>query len=83
MVVIEGARDVDYKSGGGMFPESIRSEYHPVRKTLEAHFTQQVIAGKDEAEVCGLILHKGGTWNAEVRVRSAGVWTAYTLDRWD
>ena len=81
--VLEGAKDVNYQRSGGMFPEQMKSEYHAVRRTLEAYFGDAVIEGKDEAEACGIALVKGATWNLTFRVTSRGVRTSYKLDRWD
>lgn len=82
-LVLAGARDLTYRQGAGFFVESLRSEYHPIRATLEAYVKGAVIAGKDEAEVCGIRLNKGSTWNQIVRVTAQGVRTRYQLDRWD
>jgi hypothetical protein len=82
-LVLEGARDTAYEAGGGMFPEWLKSEYHGVRATLEAHFRSAVIAEKDAAEVCGISLDKSSTANLVVRVTSRGIRTDYRLDRWD
>ncbi len=81
--VLEGARDLEHEAGGDMFPESMKSEYHPVRATLEAHFRQALIEGKDEAEACGLGLDKGRGADVVLRVTSRGVRSDYRLDRWD
>jgi hypothetical protein len=82
--VLEGAKDTTYVRSGGMFPEQMKSEYHGVRRTLEAYFANAAIEGKDEAEVCGIALVKGQTtWNLTFRVTSRGMRTTYKLDRWD
>ncbi len=81
--LLAGARDTSHVAGGGLFCENLRSEYHPIRRTLEAHFNQATIEGRDEAEACGLCLSKGGVWNAVLRVTSGGIRAEYTLDRWD
>ena len=81
--VLDGSRDVGYRDSAGFFPEWLRSEYHPVRATLEAYAKSAVVAGKDEAEVCGIRLTKGMTWNQIFRVTSRGLRTRYKLDRWD
>jgi hypothetical protein len=75
--------DTAYEAGGGMFPEWLKSEYHGVRATLEAHFRSGVVVGKDAAEVCGISLDKGSTANLVVRVTSRGIRTDYRLDRSD
>lgn len=82
--LLAGAKDVPYKSSGGFFPEFLKSEYHPVRATLEAYAREAVVAGKDEAEACGLCLTKGARWDHRFRVTGrGGMVTTYTLDRWD
>jgi hypothetical protein len=84
LFVLEGARDLQYKSGAGFFPEFLRNEYHEIRATMEAYAKRAVIEGKDEAEACGISLQKGAAWNHRFRVTSKdGVTLSYTLDRWD
>lgn len=78
--LLRGAWDTRHKTGGGMFPESMKSEYREIRATLEAHFKNAVIQGAAEAEACGLLLSKGSSWNTRVRVNGSAV---YSLDRWD
>ena len=83
--ILAGARDTQYISGSGFFPEFLKSEYHPIRATIEAYAKQAVVAGKDEAEACGLGLAKGVAWNNQLfRVTAqGGVRLTYRLDRWD
>jgi hypothetical protein len=81
--VLDGCRDTAHQRSGGMFPEQMKSEYHAVRKTLEAYFQNAAIEGKHEAEACGIALVKGATWNLTFRVTSRGVRSTYKLDRWD
>lgn len=84
LFVLEGARDLTYKSGAGFFPEFLRSEYHEIRATMEAYAKRAVVAGKDEATACGISLQKGSTWNLTFRVTTKDdVTLSYTLDRWD
>ena len=73
------------KQGAGFFPETLKSEFHPIRATLEAHVKSAVVADKDEAEACGICLSKGGTWtDCRFRVTArGGVKVIYSLDRWD
>lgn len=84
ILILSGAKDMRYERGGGFFPESLRGEYHAVRRTMEAHARQAPIVGRDEAQACGYDLRKGSSkWNCEVHVTSRGVVTRYRLDRWD
>lgn len=84
-LLLDGCRDVQHERGGGFFVETLRSEFHAVRRTLEAYALSASIAGKEEATACGLGLQAGPgrEWDATLRVRAAGVVTAYKLDRWD
>jgi len=68
----------------GLFPECLRSEFHGVRRTIEAHSRHVGLSGHDQASACGMDLRKGQTWSARVRVTKldGSVWT-YKLDRWD
>lgn len=81
--VLDGAKDINHTRSGGMFPEQMKSEYHPVRRTLEAYFNNATIDGMDEAEACGIALVKGEVWGLTFRVESRGIRTDYKLDRWD
>lgn len=84
LFVLRGAKDMQYVRGAGFFPEFLKSEYHEVRATMEAYATSAVVAGKDEAEACGILLSKGSRWGHTFRVTTrAGVTLSYSLDRWD
>jgi len=84
MFLLKNAFDKNYQQGGGLFVEQLKNEYHEIRSTLEAHIQQLKIAGKNEAEGCGISLQKGGTWSHRFRVQSpGGVMAVYLLDRWD
>jgi hypothetical protein len=81
--IVNGAYDTSHKCGGGMFPESMKSEFHGIRRTLEAHFNTAVIEGSKQAQVCGLFLSKGSNWDCELAVTQNGMRVRYRLDRWD
>lgn len=82
--LLKDAKDLEYKASGGFFPEFLKSEYHPIRATLEAYAKTAVIEGKGEAEACGLCLTKGSSWDHRLRVTArGGMRTTYKLDRWD
>lgn len=82
--ILRGSRDINHERSGGLFPEILRSEYHAVRKTIEAYATNAVIEGKDEATACGLMLQKGQNWDDIFRVTAKdGTRVLYRLDRWD
>ncbi len=91
-LVLEGAKDTLHQAGLALFPEILRSEYHGIRSSIEALSRAGKLAGRDEAEVCGLMLRNtsgasGGGWTMSpyyvVRVKSRGAVVLYQLDRWD
>jgi len=84
-IVIEGCRDTEYTSGGALFPESMRSELHEVRATIESYSRTAVIDGRDEASACGLVLAKSvkSSWDVVLRVTTKRGRASYKLDRWD
>lgn len=81
--LLRGARDLGYESGAGFFPETLRSELHPVRSVMEAHAKQDVVAGAATMSA-GIALQRGGKWRHRFRVTDAhGMSSVYQLDRWD
>jgi hypothetical protein len=87
ILILEGCRDTAHSVSGGFFVEQLKSEYHSIRRTLEAYMMNAAIAGKNEATACGYDLRKSGKWGhfalPTVRVTTGGVRTTYRLDRWD
>jgi hypothetical protein len=84
--ILKNAQDKKYSKGAGFFPESLKSEYHSIRRTMEAYAKTAVLAGKDEATGCGIGLQKdSSSWDAILlRVTSLdGMQVKYQLDRWD
>lgn len=84
-VALDGARDTGHVASGGFFVENLRSEYHSVRRTLEAYALRAAIAGNNEATACGLMLQGGERWTGVMlRVTTTtGSVALYNLDRWD
>jgi hypothetical protein len=81
--LLAGARDMKHSTGGGFFPETLTSEYHSVRRTIEAYANGAAIAGRDEATACGIALQGAGPWDYLFRVQSGGQRITYRIDRWD
>lgn len=81
--VIEGCRP---PAGGGLglFPEFMRSEYHPVRATIEAFSRGQEPEDREGASACGLSVRPGSDGSLRVRVTGAGGEVVeHLIDRWD
>lgn len=84
MFVLNGARDMRSASAGNaLFPETLRAEFHGIRKTIEAYSRGATIAGSEDASACGIIFGQGSTWSNQFRVTSKSVRSVYKLDRWD
>ena len=77
--ILKGAADSG-DVGLALFPETLRSELHEVRSTIEAFSRRGKLAGREGASACG-IQYAGNTF----RVKSAGspVAMKYKIDRWD
>ncbi len=81
--LLKGCRDAAEGRGRGFFTETLRSEFHAIRSTLEAYGRTAVIAGAAEAEACGLGMTDQKPWDLLVRVTSANSVATYRIDRWD
>jgi hypothetical protein len=84
-LILQNAQDKQYQKGAGFFPESLKSEYHGIRSTMEAYAKNAVLAGKDDATACGIGLQKGGSWDSILLRVTTGdnLQVKYQLDRWD
>lgn len=81
--VLADAKIPASERGQGFFPEFLRSEYHAVRATMEAHAKSAPPTGHDQ----GVVVYgcrKGSAWDCVLRVTGKnGVKSIYRLDRWD
>jgi hypothetical protein len=78
--ILEGARNVEHTTGGLFFPETIRNEYREIRSVLEAHSNKSMLAGRDEATACGLVIQKGSYQPITLKVNGKDF---YRIDRWE
>jgi hypothetical protein len=81
MFLLAGAAD-KRNASLALFPETLKADLHEVRSTIEA-FSRAGRLDHVDRPACGLILRKGQTWNARVRVTTTRTTREYTLDRWD
>jgi hypothetical protein len=83
VLILEGC--VDMRTGGssGLFPEILKPELYPVRKTIESYSRQTPPEGRDEATACGLALTPNGRWPNpyEIFVTTSIGTTAFKIDR--
>ena len=85
MFILDGAKDTQSKgrSGLGLFPEIMKSEFHSIRSTIEAFSRAGEIEGQEESSACGLLLQQSsGDWNSRIKVTSLMGVVEYCLDRW-
>lgn len=82
---LEGAKDLKHTGCGlALFPETLRSELHSIRATIEAYSKSKVLEGGDEATACGIRLQRGQHWGARFKVTTiSGSVLKIKLDRWD
>lgn len=82
VLVIEGAVDSNAHSGNALFPETLRTELHAVRSTIEAYSRKAALQGRAEATACGYDIRKGAA-DCTLRALVSGAWSTYRIDRWD
>jgi hypothetical protein len=81
--LLEGARETRFDGGICLFPEMLKSEFHGIRRVIEAYSRTATLEGKEGATACGIMLQKGGSWEHVFRVTARGQSVDYRLDRWD
>jgi len=83
LFVLKGCSDVRTASAC-LFPEMLKSEYHEIRATLEAHSRRLQIQDVVGQKASGIAFRSGGASSSTIRVcRKDGTSTFYILDRWD
>lgn len=81
--LLKDCRDTTAGLGRGFFTETLRSDFHAIRATLEAFNSSATIAGADEADACGIGMNDQKPWNLPLRVTTANSVATYLIDRWD
>lgn len=77
-LILAGAMDGGLQSSA-IFPETLKSEFHSMRSTIEAHSARRPVPPGIDQGACGLQVV-----GATVRVQnSAGIIATYKIDRWD
>jgi hypothetical protein len=81
--ILRGARELS-KSGIGLFPEFLKTEFHGVRRVLEAYSRGAEVEGYGEPAAAGLRLESARkSTPVNVRVWTRGHSFRYQIDRWD
>lgn len=83
--ILAGCKDRNHMTAGNaLFPETLKSELHGVRSTIEAYSSKHHLHGYAEASACGMLMAASSQWwDYELRVTTAQGVTKYKLDRWD
>jgi hypothetical protein len=80
--ILNGAKDSGQPTAC-LFPEILKSDFHPIRHTIEAYSRRAGMEDYNQASACGLCLTKSG-FNVRVRVLDrANVLSEYVIDRWE
>jgi hypothetical protein len=81
--ILEEVKDLSEGKGRGFFNETLKSELHEIRKTLEAYTAQTPIEGADKASACGVGYSIGNDWNLILKVTSGNSSRLIKIDRFD
>jgi hypothetical protein len=86
--ILDGAKQSRNRTPSlALFPETLKSELHSVRATIEAFSKAGALVGRDESSACGIRIHKSTgsskPWFIRLRVKANGATQEYNLDRWD
>lgn len=85
MLVLEGAKDLWHRAGGGLFPETLRADLHPIRSVVEAHSGRATIAQAAPFGVqnaAGLVIGPGSCNIRITATTASGSRVVYDIDRW-
>lgn len=82
VLLLEGCKDTRDPSLC-IFPETLKSDLHGVRSTIEAFSRAGVMEGREDASAAGLLVGKQGLVGASIQVATALGTAHYQIDRWD
>lgn len=85
VLLLEGARETKRGAGAAIFPETLRSELHEIRSTIEAYSRAGEMEGLAEGSAIGYDLRKGAGrgWPIHLRLSGPDGVRGYKLDRWE
>lgn len=81
--LVDGCKDLSEGKGRGFFVESLKPEFHEIRKTLQSYTATTPIYGVENASACGVGHSKDSEWNVLVRVKTNNTTRIIKIDRWD
>ncbi len=83
LFVLDTCRSMVAGHGNALFPETLRSEYHSIRRAIEAYSRTAELEDREEATACGLCVRKDGSPVAVRVTTKAGTSFSYKIDRWE
>lgn len=85
MFVLDGCKDIRDGGTNAIFPETLKSEYHAIRATIEAYSHSARLSGIEDASACGIMKNAGSgdSWDVLLRVSTELGISEYRIDRWD
>ncbi len=81
VLILHGAKD-SREVPVCIFPETLKSDFHAIRATIEAFSRNGKMEGADESSACGLMV-EGQDFDHTVRVTTKLGRQSYRLDRWN
>ncbi|WCN36557.1 YfaP family protein [Aneurinibacillus uraniidurans] len=81
--LLDGCKDLSEGKGRGFFNETLKSELHEIRKTLEAYTANTPIEEIENASACGVGYSKDSEWNLTLKITSNNSTRIIKIDRWD
>lgn len=83
VLLIKGAKDVSEANHLCLFPETLKSDFHSIRSTIEEFSRRGKLEGREEASACGLMFGGNRADPVLVRVTMELGRQKYQIDRWD
>ena len=83
MFLVQGAKESRFNGGLALFPETLRSELHEVRSTIEAHSRSGVLGNTEGPHAVAVCMEASAGITVDLRVKTAIGTTVYKIDRWD
>jgi hypothetical protein len=68
--LIAGAKESRFNGGLALFPETLRSELHQVRSTIEAYSRKGVLENQEGPHAAGVAMDAGSSSDVRLRVRT-------------
>lgn len=79
MLILKGCALKEDTPGGLFFPESLKAEYHPIRKAMEAYSKSKVVEGRTEGTANGYMYQYSSQATIRLKVNGTDV---YVIEEW-